>query len=788
MNKSTNTEDLEQLKLEKPVDWREIIEDYLVYWKWILASLIVMMILGFAYYRLQPDTYQFKSTLLISDNASGGQMSQMSILKQLDAFGVSTGSVSNIHNEKQVIHSKELLKKVVNELKLYNTYTKKSFLKSIDLYTDSPVEVSLDYADMIKIEGEMKMTVEYTADGYYLVLGEYTHNRKRYHFKEQITQFPVTVETLVGKVQVLLKNPEALQEDKIYVQIKNPIQLVKYYHETALSTNVPKDGDLVNISFKEHNYQKGIDFLQRLIALYNQDAIDQINKSANFTAMFIDSRLELLTNELNSVEQSLQVYKQANKLTNIEADAEQFLKRSNLYDQKKNEFEIQLQLIQYVEEFLKDTANMYALIPNLGLTDVGLVAVIQEYNKLLVNYNRIAEGSSKKNPSLLSMEAQIQSSRIAIRNSIATSRKGLQISIREMENQNSFLSSQLKKIPQQEREFLGIKRQQEIKSTLYMFLLQKREEASLSMAVTVPKARLLDAADTADLVAPILPIIMLAFMFLGLLLPVGFLYFKFQFTTTFKNRKEVEALTSVPVIAELTSQPNQDIIINHGTNASPNAELLRLLRSKLQFILKGPQDKSMLITSTEPGEGKTFVSVNLAISISLSGKKVVLVGMDLRKPMLAAHFGILDQEGISSYLSGTEDNVQKLIHRSSEFPNLYVLPGGIIPPNPNELILSKRLDLLIEELRKQYDYILIDSAPVGAVSDSFLINRISDLTLYVCRANFSDKRNIEFLNLIQKENSLKHIYVVVNDVEIEIPKHGGKYVYGYGYGKRKQKK
>lgn len=781
MNKNLNVDELEQLIAEKPIDWRELIEKYLVHWKWILFSVILALVVGLIYYRAQYNQYQFKSTLLITDNSSSSQMSQMSVLKQLDAFGMSSTS-SNIYNENKVLQSKELIKKVVNELKLYNHYSKRSFLKPIELYSASPIEAQMEYDDMLLIGKPMEFSVEYD-DNEYEILGSYKGEEFEYRLKE----LPATISTPAGKVQISLKDAKVLPEDKIYVKISNPIVVVKVYQESLLTTEVPKDGDLVNLTFRERNIAKGKDFLHYLIEFYNQDAIDQINKSANFTALFIDSRLELLSGELKSVEKDIQSYKQSNELTNIESDAEIILQRSNVYDQKSNEIEIQLQLIQYIEEFLKDPSNKYALIPNLGLTDVGLVSVIQEYNKLLVTRDRVASGSSDNNPNLISLEAQIKSTRYAIQNSISSSRKGLQISRKEMDSQNAFLTSQLKKIPQQEREFLEIKRQQEIKASLYMFLLQKREEASLSMAVTIPKGRLLDAADTADLMSPKLQMIVVVALFLGILLPIGFLYLKFMFTTTFVDRKEVESLTKVPIIAELAHQKTADVIIDHGTNASANAELLRLLRSKLQFIMNRPKDRLVLVTSTESGEGKTFVSVNLAVSISLTGKKVLLIGMDLRKPMLSAHFGITTQEGMSSYLSGMENNYKKLIHGVPEFPHLSVLPGGIIPPNPNELILSDRFDQLIAELREMYEYIIIDSAPVGAVSDTFLINRVSNLTLYVCRANYSDKRNIEYLDRINRENTLKQIYLIVNDVDIEASRYGGKYAYGYGYGYGKKK-
>ena len=263
-----------------------------------------------------------------------------------------------------------------------------------------------------------------------------------------------------------------------------------------------------------------------------------------------------------------------------------------------------------------------------------------------------------------------------------------------------------------------------------------------------------------------------------------------MFTTTFSDRSEVESLTDIPIIAELAIEKSEDIFINHDTNASANAELLRLLRSKLQFIMNRPKDRLVIITSTESGEGKTFVAINLAISISLTGKKTLLIDMDLRKPMLASHFGISSQEGMSSYLSEIDDDYHHLIHPSQEYPDLYLLPGGIIPPNPNELVLSERFDKLIAELREQYEYIIIDSAPVGVVSDTFLINRVANLTLYVCRANYSDKRNFEFLNRIYKENSLKQLYLVINGIDIESSKYASRYAYGYGYGygKKKRKK
>lgn len=772
---------------EKPINWLELIEKYGAYWKWILGSIMITLLLGLVFFRSQQDKLQFKATVLIADNAGSGQMSQLSILKQLDAFGVSKTS-TNIYNEQQVLHSKALIQKVLSELNLYYTYTQTNYLKPYELYDASPIEVRMDYDDMLLIGKPVKMTVEYDANGKFKVKGKIPKFFGVDKFAYELDQLPTTITTEIGDIHIYLKNPNIVPEEKIQVEIHNPINLLRAYQQSYISTEVPKDGDIVHITLNEKNLQKGIDFIELLINTYNQDAIEQINRSANFTAVFIDSRLNLLKEELTDVEHNLQTYKQQNKLTNIEVDAGLFLEQSNIYDQKKNELDIQLQLIEYIEDFVKQPENKYALIPNLGLTDVGLVAVIQEYNKLLVNRERIASGSSASNPGLQSLELQIQSGRSSIQNSIATSRKGMEISIKELENQNKFLSSQLKKIPQQEREFIEIKRQQEIKAALYMFLLEKREEASLSMAITVPKARILDPADSALRTSPNIKLIIIAALFLGVFIPIVTLFMKFTLKRTFVDRKELESLTDVPIIAELARQKIDDAIIDHETNANANAELLRLLRSKIQFLLNKEDDKVILVTSTEMGEGKTFVSQNLAVSFSLTKQKVLLLGLDLRKPMLATHFGISSQEGVSSYLSGMTDDYHSLINTSSEYPNLDIIHGGIIPPNPNELILSDRFDKLMEEVRKEYDYIILDTAPVGLVSDTFLVDRVSDISLYVCRADYSDKRNMEFVKRIRDENTLKKLYLVVNDVDMESKRYGGKYAYGYSYNVHKSNK
>lgn len=770
---------------EKPINWREIFEKILINWKWFVFSAITALILGVVYGRMQPDVYELKSSVLIIDQTRSGQMNEMSVLKQLDAVGMGSRSSSLVNNEEQVLKSTVLMKRVVNELQLYITYTHRKFLKTEDMYTSSPLYVGIDSLSQLNLKSSLKLNI--TPENGQLSIDA---NYKDSAFSLKVSKLPAVLKTPAGVIYIQLRPGFEFPNENIVVTINNPIKVAENYAQKALSTEVGKMVDVIDLTIRTSNVQKGQDVLNTLTAVYNQDASDQNNLSAINTARFIDTRLKLLSGELSDVEKDVEKYKQVNKLTDIHEDAKMYITKNNLFDNQQIEVEMQQHLIKYVEEFIHNPANHTALIPNLGLTDVGLVAVIHQYNELVMARVRIASGSSEENPALMTLNLQINATRKAILTSISNSRKGLQISNTDLTAQNSIMESKIRDIPRQEREFIEIKRQQQVKETLYLFLLQKREEAALNMAVTVPKGRVLNTPDDATVVGPHRSMIMFIFFFIGLLIPAIILYIKDLINTTIRNRADVEKLTNLPVITELEHNKTESIFIDYKTNASSNSELFRLLRTKLQFTLDHPTEKVILITSTMSGEGKTFVSINLSVMLSLADKKVLLIGMDLRKPQLAKHLEIKNKEGITSYLSGQNTDYSKIIHSSKAYPMLDVLPAGVIPPNPTELIMKGRFDNLLAELRNQYDYIVIDSAPVGAVSDTYLIDRVADLTLYVCRANYTDKRNIEFVNRINEEKSLKRIFFVVNDVEVEMSRYGygygHKYGYGYGYGKGKK--
>ena len=770
-----NFDQFEQDMQEKPINWRELFERYIVYWRWILVSIVIAMVIGFFYIRKQSNVYQLSTSLLIVDQSKSGGMNELSILKSLDVMG-SGNSYTMVNNENEVIKSTSLMKRVVSQLELYTTYSTTNFLRKFEVYTESPYKVRMDSMALEKLKFTLQFEIV-TEKNKLQIEGKYGESE----FVYTVDRIPTLLNTPAGVISIDISPNKVIPAEPLLVTIQKPALVAKYYATNVLSTEITKLVDVINLSVKVNNVQKGKDVLNTLTEIYNRDAIEQINRSANNTAGFIDGRLRLISGELSDVERDVETYKQVNQLTDISSNAKIYLERNNEFDQQRITVETQLSLIRFVEEFINKPVNQTALIPNLGLTDVGLVTVIQKYNELVINRERVASGSSDENPVIRTLNQQIASARKAIQISIANSRKGMEISKRELDQQNSLAVSKIRDLPRQEREFIEIKRQQQVKESLYLFLLQKREEASLTMAVTVPKGRVLTSPDDAIQVAPRSSLLYAVFFLLGLILPLIVIFIRDTLKTTLSTRKQIESLTDVPILSELGHNESHQILLDHTSNADTNVELFRLLRTKLQFVLQYPTQKVIMVTSTEPGEGKSYTSINLAISLSMTDKKVILLGLDLRKPQLKRHLNLTLEDGMSSYLSGHEPDYKKLIEPALNSDNLSVIPGGLIPPNPNELLMSKRLDALIEALRKEYDYIVIDTAPVGSVSDTMLIDRIADITLYMCRMDYSDKSNMDFLNLVKREQNLRRPYLVINDVNMT-SKYYYRRGYSYGYG------
>ncbi len=761
---------------EEAINLKAIFLTALIYWKWILASVIVFVVLGYLYSKSQPMVYESTSAILVIDNdKSKSNVTQISLIKD---FGD-----NNIDDEVELLKSHPIALEVADSLKLYVNYYTTNFLgRREDLYTSSPFELTLSRYDIQSIKSPM--LIKFTPDG---------KNGYKVTWKDvegvetvrTVSSFPCLLKLPIGLAALTLRRPNAKLNTEIEVQLSDLRTAMRSVLGT-ISASPVKDGNVVNLTVRSSNSRKSMDMLTQLMAAYNRDAIAQVNLSSLNSRQFIDDRLKYLTTELSDVEKSVESYKRDNNLTDVTAEAELYLTKGSTIESKLKEVETQISLIKFVEDFLNAEANRYALIPNLGIADPSLIAVINGYNQYLLTRDRMKLGSSVDNPMLKGLNDQIAAARKSIFVGINNARKGLLIARRDVSAQDGEMLTRMKQIPRQEREFIEIKRQQKIKEQLYIFLLQKREEASLTMAITVPKARIIREADSSYKVAPKGSMIMLASFLIGFFLPLLIIFILNKLNTHITSIQEVEKHTNVSVIAELShNEDAKHILLPHEEANNTHAERFRLLRTRMQFTLDYPTEKVILVTSTRPGEGKTFVSSNLSVSMAMAEKKVILVGLDLRKPQLSKIFGLKKAEGSSSYLSGQITDLDLLIQKT-EYQYLDILPAGSIPPNPNELLMKERLLFLFEELKKKYDYIVVDSAPVGAVSDTILINRAVDVTLYICRANYSEKNDVEFLNRLCRQNTLKQPYLVINDVVIGNPYYyrkymGGGYSYEYGY-------
>ncbi|MDR1678303.1 MAG: polysaccharide biosynthesis tyrosine autokinase [Prevotellaceae bacterium] len=751
------------------INIKKLIRQYLPYWKLICLTALVFVAIACAYIACTNKQYTIGTSVLIKDEEQG--VGDFSVLSNL---GLGNGK-NNVSNEIEVFKSADLIKTAIIFTKYNVEFRAADKLQKPILYP-APFFVEIKNIDLDTLHKaiEIKITKEENNSYSFTAECEDTHYQSI-----TVSSFPATLRYPFGTVVLQPVLPLAEIPDKLALSIYNPEKMAVNYSKTFNIVPATKTSSVLNISFIDENTERGKDFLNSFVDLYNKQAVDDKNQITINTSSFIDERLKSLTGELSNVEKDVETFKTRNKITDISSEAQLFISQSGHNESKLYEVETQLNIIQFVEQFINDNQNRDRLIPNLGITDPGLAELINRYNEMSLDKERIQRASTASNPVLENKVNQLETMRQGIKSNIVNVRKTLAIAKKDLGLESTQTVGKIQQIPRIEREFLEIKRQQQIKESLYLFLLQKREESSLALAATSPKAKVVSYARAdADPVSPKTGIILVAAFLLGLLLPIGIIYLKNLLTFEISSSEELTELSKAPVLGELsTNKTNKRIVVTANDNSS-DTELFRLLRNNLQFILGSEDKKVITVTSTMSNEGKSFVSANLAYTFALIDKKVLLVGLDIRNPSVANYLDIKAQHGITSYLAMGHP-LDELIVKAPNSDNLDVLPGGIIPPNPNELLGKPELDKLFEKLRKRYDYIIVDTAPVGIVSDTFLVNRVSDLTLYVVREKQSDKDSVQFINELYENKKLSDIYLVLNDSSVK--KNRG-YRAGYHYG------
>lgn len=758
----------------------DLIKNIFRNWYWFAISMFLCLCVGVLYVKTTPKIYKRDATILVKDSRKGGGAD---ILAFQDILGAGR---RNVDNELFVLQSRRLMEEVVDILGLATSYVQIGTLTDTDLYHRSPIEltvvddfedkgcsfeVSLLGGDQISLTEFAAKEIETRSDRKFVVKG---------HFGE-------TLLTPVGKVVINrtdFMNPE-FEGEVIRVGKSAKKSAASAYRKAVQSAVANKQSSIITLSINDNVPQRAEDILNTLIEVYNNDAVRDKQKVAEVTAEFINERLEIISHELGTVDQEIEAFKKENKLFDLEAEAEYILRESSSFKSEGLSVENQLHIAKYINSYLNDSSKTNSLIPVTssfsGSSGSALNTQIGEYNKVVLQRERLVTDGSTSNPVIIDLDHNLAAMRNSILSALSSHISSLEIQLKNIRAEENKTDRRISVAPSQEKRFLSIARQQHIMEEMYLYLLNKREENSLTIAITESNARIVDPAfGPVRPVAPRTMIILFMALVFGFAIPFGCIYLHMTFSTTVKSRKDIDRYITAPFLGDIPSaiigQNSKGVVVreNGRDNAS---ESFRMLRTNMSFMnVNGTEAKVIQLLSTMPHAGKTFVSTNLAVTMAMAGKKVLLVDLDLRRRTLTKQLGHRgDTNGLTAYMSGTIQDFEKIISKSELHSNLDLMYAGLQPPNPAEMLMSNRLDELFAKLRELYDYIIIDSVPAMAVADGIITNRLADLCLYIVRENFSDIRQLPDVERLHQEKKIKNMCVVLNG---STHKRG----YGYSYG------
>ena len=763
-------------------------------WHWFLLSLIICICGALIYLRYTEPVYEVSARMLIKDQSNSNSASQM--LASVEDLGFLSNS-TGIDNEVEVLQSRILLRDVVKDLKLYTEYRREGRVKDAIIYAQQPINIDLDpehldSLDFNLLEGTQWLDMKVWREGKeYLLTGLVmggSHEGKP--FECRIKTLPATYKTELGTLTITENPGRRWEEGKAYyVTIRPPMQVATEYLSRLTIEPTSKLTSIAELTLKDKNYRRGMDVLRQLCICYNRQANADKNEVAMRTEEFINDRMAKIDIELGGTEKEIQEFKQQNAVTSM-ADASQSVQMSNEFSARLSEANSKVEMLDYMREYVNDPQNKYQLIPsNVGVTDAASTSLINSYNQAVLDRNHLLKAASEEAPQVKTMTAKIDELQQSIRTALMQARHSADINRQGIQSQFSKFQGRVSAAPLQERVLNQVGRQQDVKSTLYMLLLQKREENSIALAATADNGKLIDEPLLVGQVSPKKLIILAGALFLAFAIPGLIIWLFSIFRYKIEGHEDVARLTDLPIIADVAVASDNvkqkaGIVVQANKNNQID-EIFRSMRTNIQFMLQGDQ-KVICFTSSTSGEGKTFNAANLAVSFALLGKKVVLCGLDIRKPALGRLFGIPDRfEGITSLLTldkVTKTALQAQIQQSGVNENLDLLLAGPVPPNPTELLARENFAQVVSLLRAQYDYVIFDTAPVGLVTDTIQIGQQADITIFVCRADYTPKSAFGQINSLSKEGKMPNPCIVLNGIDMSRRKYG--YYYGYGrYGK-----
>jgi len=747
---------------EQDFNLNEYVRRYFRYWYLFPIFLLLTLTAAFFYLQITQPVYSTKTSILIKEEKSIGG-SQGDILTEMSS---QFGGNKLVENEQEIIKSQNLMEQVIKDLSLDVSYTSKDGLRTVNLYKKSPVVIKPEVITEFGLEEPL--TIHMVDSSHF-----------RFNNEERVFSVGQRFNNAWGAFVVLKGSKSSFQDMEVhFTDVKNLAeQMMK-----RLTVQQPNTKSTVlELTFEDSDIQRSKDVLNKLLDVYVQASLTDKNTEASNTLKFIENRLGLITGELGDVEKDVESYKTNQGITDISAESQLFLENIKENDSKLNEVNTKISILESVDNYIQNAGEGAVAPATYMIDDPVLVSLLTKFNELELQREKYARTTTAKNPLLETINTQLEGTRQSIRENVQNLKRGMSVTKRNLEGINTRFSAGLRSIPKKEREFVGIKRQQSIKEELYLYLLQKREETALAYAATVTDSRLIDAPITTfNPIKPKRPLVWLGSGIAGIAVPLLLINLLFMLNNTVQRKEEIEKVTHSSVLGEIglmkttNGQPGEDAIIKM-TSRSAVAEQFRALRTNLQYLGDG-SCRVIMFTSSIGGEGKSFISINLAASLAYSDKKVLLMGMDLRKPTLHDRLLVPNKQGVSNCLIG-QGNYKDFIQPTGVHPKFHVITSGPIPPNPSELLSNGRLPLLLEELRKEYDYILIDSPPYGLVTDSALIAEHVDATLYIVRYNYTVLDHLRRIGELQRARRFSNLSVIFNGVN-----YGAGYGYGYGYG------
>ena len=795
-------------------------------WQWYLLSLIICMSAAYIYLRYAQPIYQVSARMLVKDEDKKARTSIRQILPNMEDFGIMNNS-NGFDNELEILQSPVTVHDAVKRLKLYTEYRLDGRIRKKLVYTNQPLFVdldplSLDSLDYYMLDGvhTLQMAITKKDKGYHADISLVNNGKIIKTYSEDIDSLatsaelvehadaehdertseptkPTSVTTEFGTL-TFTRNPKYKiyenfpfeKGEAIIVTIRPPMVVALQYMGRMMVVPTSKETSIASIVFNDENVKRGIDFINALVVCYNDQANMDKNEIAMKTEEFINKRIEKIDAELGTTENSLEDYKKRNAVTQLEADAAQSLQLSAQYAARLADINTQLQLLDYLRQYVDNPDNRYKLIPaNIGMDDRASTQLITDYNRMVQERNRLMRSASEQSPQVQTLTTTLDDLEVSIRQAFAQARHSAELQRSSIQGQYARYQGRIGSTPEQERVLNQIGRQQEVRSGLYLLLLQKREENSISLAATADKGKLIAMPLYRGQVSPRKGMILGTAFIMGLLIPFVILLVIELLRYRIEGREDVVSLTKVPIVADVPvanekAKTAAGIVVQADKNSQMD-EVFRSLRTNVLFMMK-ENEKIILFTSGTSGEGKTFLASNLAVSFALLDKRVILIGCDIRKPALGRLFGTSNsKQGLTNLLRAdhlTAEILHKETVNSGVHPGLDLLLSGPIPPNPTEMLSRKSLKTVLDLLSEEYDYIILDTAPVGLVTDTLQLARYANVSCFVCRADYTPKANLELLNSLAQENKLPNACIVLNAVDMSKRKYG--YYYGYGrYGK-----